>query len=368
MGSSRKEDLMTDDRKNELVQMCRLEIRRSVTLAKMALADYGYHFSESVLDVEIAAMLKRLTDKSVMSGDAPLLRELVIADLWPRLRIAYADLRGRIWRHVIETNPTTVADDAVFAMDTGWEPLVNEAADRVATYPATWAASIVGGKEKFGCLVLHINCDYDQRGCRPEVERLREEIRLRSLATCDICGKQGRLRLGSYAKTVCDTHTAVLGDLREDDGVHADPWHWRAEQPIEAHINDIVAKGRAVMAAATGENPWTDAVDPALLAGMDPPVNRDTPHVTDPQRTTALGRKIDDDTWKAAGRKQDLLVEFGFYVEAAVRAVMGVVEEERGDWLAAEIGHWDEYSVATLSEDDRTWLREYVLELVGGRF
>lgn len=355
---------MTEERKKELAQMCRLEIRRSVTLTKMALADYAYHLAEPVLDIEISAMLERITDKSVRSGDVALLRELVLEDLWPRLRTAHDASRNYMWEYVIAKNSRTVSASSSFAMDTGWAALVNDAAERVETYPKSWKSMIVGGKEKLGCCVLHIDCDYDQRGCRSEVERLREEIRLRSLSTCDICGKGGRLRLSSVAKTVCDRHAAVLGDMREDDGMWADPWRWRDEQPIQEYIADVVATGRAIMSAVE-QNPWTDAVDPGLLAGMDPPVDRDTPHVMDPMRATALGRRIDDDTWARSGREQELLVEFGFYIESAVRGAAAVDEEQRGDWLAAEIGTWDEYSVAPLSEDDKKWLREYVLGIVG---
>lgn len=325
------------DRKEELAAMCRLEIRRTVTLALMSMSDYAYHLSESILDAEIDAMCERLTDKSVRSGDVPLLRELVIEDLWPRLREAHRQQRENVFR--------TISPDAEFAFDIGWAGLLQDAVTRIQTYPASWRAHITGGKEKLGCCVIYIDFDGDQPGARSEIERLREEVRLRSLATCEICGSQGRLRLGGYAKTVCDKHAAIFEGFREDDGIWADPWKWHEERPIEHHIDDVVGKSRALMAAVTME--------------MD--------ESTDPTRRTALGRRIDDDIQAAVGRERELLTEYGYCVDAAVRAARSVVDEQRAVWIAGDIERWDEYSGDPLSESDRDWLLDYVLGLVAQR-
>src|SRR3546814_17741479 len=72
-----------------------------------------------------------------------------------------------------------------------------------------------------------------------EVKRLREEVRLRSLATCDICGQQGRLRLGNYEKTVCDKHAAIFESFREDDGLWADPWRWRGTTDVPLRVTAL---------------------------------------------------------------------------------------------------------------------------------
>lgn len=365
---------MTTERKQELAQMCRLEIRRTVTLAKMALADYAYHLAESVVDAEIEAMMERLTDKSVRSDEVTLLRELVIEDLWPRLRDAHKEHRDYVFDAVKKMNRETITEDASFAFDIGWRSLLQSAADRVETYPESWKALIVGGKEKLGCCVLHIACDYDRPGCRSEIERLREEIRLRSLSTCDICGCQGRLRLSSIAKTVCDKHAAVLGEMREDDGVWSDPWRWHDEQPIEDRIADVIAKARAVMTAAA-ENPWTDAVDVSLLEGMDPPLDRDTPQVAgeemdesnDPLRMTELGRRIDDDIWSKKGREQELLIEFSYYIEAAVNGAV-VKQEYLDKYIEDELSGWGTYARVPLSESDREWLHGYLRELIDAEY
>ncbi len=86
------------DRKEELAKMCRVEIRKTSAISKSLLADYGYHLVESIVDAEIEAMLERLTDKPVQSDDVPMLRDLVIADLWPRLREAHKEHRVHLFQ------------------------------------------------------------------------------------------------------------------------------------------------------------------------------------------------------------------------------------------------------------------------------
>jgi len=242
---------MTKDRKAELAELCRLEIRKTSAISKSKMSEYGYHLVESIVDAEIEAMRGRLTDKSVRSDDITMLRELVIADLWPRLREQHRQHRDHVFDAVKKMNRETITADATFAFDIGWRQLLQAAAERTQTYPASWQAQITGGKEKFGCCVIYINLETSQRGARSEIERLREEVRLRSLATCDICGNSGRLRMSSIAKTVCDRHAAVLGEMRDDDGVWADPWRWHEERPIGEYIDDVAEKARAIMSAAT---------------------------------------------------------------------------------------------------------------------
>lgn len=320
---------MTVNRKAELETMCRLEIRRTVTLAQMALADYGYHLAMSVFDVEFQAMLDRL-DKPFTEHDIPALMELVMEDLWPRLREAHGKHREAVFELLKMAHPEKILADAAFALDVGWAELLSAAAARVDTYPMSWRTKIVGGKEKFGCLVLHIDYDGDQPGARSEVERLREEIRLRSLSMCDICGCQGRLRLSSIAKTVCDKHAAVLGGMRADDGMHADPYRWRDEQPIEDHIDYVIEAAREIMAAA---------------------------------EESALGKRIDEDTWKRRGREQELLIEFGGVIEDVVNGAVGKAEC-LDDYIEKELDGWRTTAVVPVSERDREFLHGYLRELI----
>ena len=73
--------------------------------------------------------------------------------------------RAEIFRKWAERHPDTVTPDAEFRMDVGWLVLLQRAVARVGTYPKTWGVKIRGGKEKFGCLVLHVAADYDVPGC-----------------------------------------------------------------------------------------------------------------------------------------------------------------------------------------------------------
>lgn len=321
---------MTEDRKNELSHMCAVQIRQANVIAKSLMSDYGYHFVQSVFDAEFQAMLDRLEDKPFTEHDVPVLMDLLMDDLWPRLRDQHRQHRDYVFDAVKKMNRETITEDASFAFDIGWRMLLQSAADRVETYPSEWKARLVGGKEKFGCCVLHIACDYDQPGCRSEIERLREEVRLRSLATCDICGENGRLRLGGYAKTVCEKHAAIFEGFREDDGLWADPWRWHDEKPLKDHIADVIATGRAVMAAA---------------------------------EETALGKRIDEDTWSRSGREQELLIEFGGRIE---EVVVGSVDkaEYLDDYIAKELDGWRTTAVVPVPDRDREFLHGYLRELI----
>lgn len=312
---------MTNDRKAELATMCRLEIRRAVTLAQMSMADYGYHLAMPVFDAEFQAMIDRLDDKPFDERDVPALMELVMEDLWPRLRKSHAEHREVMFGKLISENNDIVVSDAEFAFDVGWIPLVRDACERMRTYPESWKVRIDGGKEKFGCLVLYVSFVVDERGAEPEIRRLREEIRLRSLATCDICGEIGRLRLGSYAKTVCDRHAGIFEGFRADDGLWADPWRWQEKETGMSAI------------------------------GLDELVP-----------TTAILRQIERDIRGNFGRKAEMLLELFGKMETAVVAAMSVADDDVDFWLRMEVGRWE--SVQPLSDDDRDFLLRYLRNLV----
>lgn len=304
------------DRKAELARLCRLEIRKTSALSKSRMSEYGYHLVEAVVDAEVEVMMERLTDKSVQSDDVPILRELVIADLWPRLKAAHRERRDVAFRKLIADFPDIVVHYGDFAFDGGWIPLVRDAVERMRTYPTAWKIRLDGGKEKFGCLVLFVSCVVAERGAMSEVMRMREEIRLRSLATCEICGASGRLRLGGYAMTVCDKHSAIFEGFREDDGVWADPWR------------------------------WSDDVD------CDPP-------------PSALTEKIAADIKQLSGRERELLNRFLLEIEEAVHgcAARGA---DIDTYVSAAIEQWvsSDLDPAAVTDDDKAWLHGYVREAI----
>lgn len=301
----------------------------------------------------------------VTDDDLAMMREIVLRYVWPRLRQAHGNLRASTFDKLRALNPDAISPRAEFAMDVGWATLLQHAAARVKSYPKSWKVRVVGGKEKFGCLVTHIDCDYSALGCRSEVERLREEVRLRSLATCEICGEPGRLRLSSYAKTVCDTHVSMLGDLREDDGQWSNPYKWHQEQPLEDHIDEVVSFGRALMADVlhqkrqSGDEYPPEAAE--VLKDLVPVRPRSKDHVVNLMPQTAISRQIERDIEKNHGRKTDLLLEFCGQIEIAVVAAMFVGDEDVDFWIRSEIDQWQ--SVQPLSDDDREWLHRYLRSL-----
>ncbi len=60
-------------------------------------------------------------------------------------------------------------------------------------------------KEKFGGLRVHVNNAND--AIRQRLESSEQE----SLHTCEVCGQPGKLRDGSWIKTLCDQHACVEG-------------------------------------------------------------------------------------------------------------------------------------------------------------
>lgn len=219
--------IIRERREQELRSRYRLLIAKTIALFKMDSASRAYDFDQIEFD---AAVGKVVNDNDIPVEDWDLFRDIVLVDLWPKLKEAHAGLRKSACDEVKAQHPGRIASDAIFTMDIGWARLLQRAAARIGSYPSEWKATIISGKEKFGCLVLSVDCDYSAPGCRSEVERLREEIRLTSLATCEICGWPGRLRLAGYAKTVCDKHVGILGALRDDDGTQADPYHWNDDE------------------------------------------------------------------------------------------------------------------------------------------
>lgn len=324
---------MIDDRRKRWLRGAYLD---RITEFAMNFAAGHTHFAESEWEAYIAGEFDYLTELS--AEDQACLRDQAGHEAFRRIVISLSAAREAAFGKLCSDNADVISSDARFALDIGWTGLLQHAADRVRTYPSAWKVKIVGGKEKFGCLVAFINCDYDQRGCRSEVERLREEVRLQSLATCEICGSSGRLRLSGWAKTVCDKHAPVMGKFREDDGRWADPYKWHEDQ-----------------------------IDIDLLKEMDPPIQRPTDHVIDPPRATPIGQRIDDDTWSKDGREQELLVEFGWHLQdAAQRAAVKV--EYLDQYVRDEVAGWREFAVQPLSEADEEFLRGYLRGLIAGEY
>ncbi|WP_137890324.1 hypothetical protein [Ramlibacter sp. 2FC] len=91
----------------------------------------------------------------------------------------------------------------VDSIDPGWVPVLDGLATEVKAkllahgLPAD-SATYVQVKEKFGALTCFVRAPIDVAG-------IVERARLRSLLTCETCGRFGRRRPGPWVKTLCDT-------------------------------------------------------------------------------------------------------------------------------------------------------------------
>lgn len=321
----------SEDRKHRLR---RAHLDRIVEIAQHYAATRTY-FIDADFVAFVADEFEVLHDLS--DEDRQYLRDQVGLESLRRVALSRAKDREEIFGQLVADNDDFVARDAEFMFDIGWVGLVRDAVARMRTYPTSWKVRLDGGKEKFGCLVLFVSFDVDARGAMPEIRRLREETRLRSLAICDICGDPARLRIGQWAKTVCGKHAAVLGSLREDDGCWADPWHW---------LDD-------------GQDYPQESAE--VLKDLEPVGKRPKNHVVNLVPRTDVARQIEADIENNYGRKADLLLEFIGQLEIAVVAAMSVADHDVDFWLGSEVDRW--VGVQPLSDDDRQFLRRYLRSL-----
>lgn len=103
----------------------------------------------------------------------------------------------------------------------GWWPIVSEAIDKASRLPEEWAFEIVGAKRAPDGS-LRIDASYNAFDVSwdetvPHPWRAWQKIKLaaqaRSLVTCEICGRAGRLRGdGNSARVRCEEHVDVAED------------------------------------------------------------------------------------------------------------------------------------------------------------
>ncbi|ANM09257.1 MULTISPECIES: hypothetical protein [unclassified Rhizobium] len=152
-----------------------------------------------------------------------------------------------------------------------------------------------------------------------------------------------------------------MGEMREDDGMHADPWSWNDDA---GRIEDLLAKGRALISEYPPETT-------ELLRDMDPVRPRPKHHVidesNDPLRSTTRGMRIDDDTWSKSGREQELLIEFGWHIQDAVNGAAVKVEYLDG-YVRDEVAGWRALAVQPLTESDEEFLHGYLRGLIDDEY
>lgn len=89
------------------------------------------------------------------------------------------------------------------AVGEGWFPIIDQlcaALQNMSDY-SDFQIEAVQVKEKFGGLRFYVN-SYD-----PMVENLISKAEAKASHTCDVCGKEGKMRdLNGYMATRCDEH------------------------------------------------------------------------------------------------------------------------------------------------------------------
>ena len=126
-------------------------------------------------------------------------------------------------------------------------------------------------------------------------------------------------------------------------------------------VSETIAVVWREWSAASGHG----ASSAAVLCDLAPPIQRPKGHETayDPMRETALGKRIDDDIWRHSGREQEVLIEFAYYIQDAVRG--SVLKEEYLDkYICDELDGWGTYARVPLSDSARQFLHGYVRGLI----
>jgi hypothetical protein len=100
-----------------------------------------------------------------------------------------------------------MADADKTSCDDGWQHIVDRFLSVAREQPGFLLRS---AGEKWGALQLRYSCDETA----VEACRIAEKDAVdASLRTCEICGQAGHLRVGGWAKTRCDDHSAGWDDV-----------------------------------------------------------------------------------------------------------------------------------------------------------
>jgi hypothetical protein len=95
------------------------------------------------------------------------------------------------------TVPNITREKALTSVGSGWSGLVNEAYDYIETRQNI---KVVQVKEKYGGLRIYTDA-YDA-----EADTLLINLETRSFTICEVCGRDGKLRGGSWYLTLCEEH------------------------------------------------------------------------------------------------------------------------------------------------------------------
>lgn len=163
---------------------------------------------------------------------------------------------------------------------------------------------------------------------------------------------------GAYQDRIIESARAVPRKIEE---MLREDFAGLSELPEEDR-DYLVSEAMAAAWREWSATPGYGAASAAVLRDLDPPIQRPKDHeeyAPDPMRATALGQRIDDDIWRHSGREQELLIEFGYYIQDAVKGAC-VKEEYLDRYIIDEMEHWGTYARVPLSDVAREFLRGYL--------
>ncbi len=80
----------------------------------------------------------------------------------------------------------------------GWTEIARQTCEEIVAIDP--AARVKQLKEKFGGAQLYLDTE------NPDVRRVVDAFEAVSVRVCQVCGKQGRIRSGSWVRTLCEEH------------------------------------------------------------------------------------------------------------------------------------------------------------------
>lgn len=92
-------------------------------------------------------------------------------------------------------------EEALECIGKGWRSLVE--ALIIDLFNLGWNGHLTQVKEKFGGLIFYAE------DCTEAMYDLIQKAEDKSKTVCEACGKPGKLREGSWLKTLCDEHAAI---------------------------------------------------------------------------------------------------------------------------------------------------------------
>lgn len=164
---------------------------------------------ETVLDPNPEAVFWTSTTAVIPERDLRTYEHMLRQRRFARFRERYADV---------------LVDGVELTIRPGWKSLLERVGERLRWMPAEWGARLRKAREKSGYMTLGFEYHAEREDARNEIERLREEVRLSSLAVCEECGRSGRFRYSpSRSLTLCDKHARLAEPVLPGDGIIADP-------------------------------------------------------------------------------------------------------------------------------------------------